>query len=439
MYRLFAWEHSYFSGKAMAYLRYKSWGGDLAWEPVLATPELLNGLLLPATGTSAIPQLQTPEGEWIQDTSEIIDFCEGAHPTPRVTPDAATTPRQAIACHLLELMADEWLVVPGFLERWKYSLPENEPNHLRFNEQQWGAVMVPDLPGDQRRAAGAAFFENAFGISEARTNPRAVYAGLIELGVTEKTESAWEASCERVLQRLERHFSAHDFVLGGRPSLGDFGLMGPLYAHLFRDASSSLALHTRTPLVCEWVERTNGTNALNARTYGQQLYSLGEDGGLVGRPANTDGAEWLPEDALPETLDRVLDTFFEEMWPMLDSTIERVRAFIASADHEPGGELPGKTFTATPGFGRLQAEGGPLNHSYRIGDVEGHRMVSAYHVWMLQRLAAVIETATASPGGREQVAGWLGGFANGPALLDLDARLTGCRVRKQGGSIYSVA
>ena len=29
MYRLFSWEHSYFSGKARAYLRYKAYHGAL--------------------------------------------------------------------------------------------------------------------------------------------------------------------------------------------------------------------------------------------------------------------------------------------------------------------------------------------------------------------------------------------------------------------------
>jgi glutathione S-transferase len=35
-----------------------------------------------------------------------------------------------------------------------------------------------------------------------------------------------------VLQLLERHFHRCDYVLGGRPSLADLGLLGPLYAHL---------------------------------------------------------------------------------------------------------------------------------------------------------------------------------------------------------------
>ena len=37
LYRLFSWEHSYFSGKARAYLRYKAHAGTLEYEDILAT------------------------------------------------------------------------------------------------------------------------------------------------------------------------------------------------------------------------------------------------------------------------------------------------------------------------------------------------------------------------------------------------------------------
>ena len=120
MYRLFSWEHSYFSGKARAYLRYKHRCGALGdgYEDVLATPDLIQGLLLPRSGSGAVPQLEAPDGTWIQDSSEIIDYCEAAHPEVAVIPDSAAAPRQCLVSYLIELLADEWLLVPGFWERW---------------------------------------------------------------------------------------------------------------------------------------------------------------------------------------------------------------------------------------------------------------------------------------------------------------------------------
>jgi glutathione S-transferase len=440
-YRLFSWEHSYFSGKVRAYLRYKARCGGLGpgFEDVLATPELALGLLIPKSGSPAVPQLEAPEGTWLQDSSEIIDFCEAAHPEPAIVPAADRAPTQRLTSYLIELLADEWLVVPAFWARWYFSEDGRAPSHRGFNEQQWGSVLAAGAAGEARRAAGAGFFERVFGISESRSRPRGVYAGLVHLGVTEKTEAAWQASQHRLLARLEAHFSAHDFVLGGRPSLADFGLLGPLYAHLYRDAVSGFALRTHFPLVTEWVERANGEGCLNARSYGQQLYSLDEKGALVGRPATSDGGAWLPDDTVPETLLPVLAVFFEEMWPVLRSTLAVLSRFVASEAHEAGGELPGKTFFATPGFEALQTGEGALTHEFEIGEVRGRRMLVPYQVWMLQRLADVLRDCRATAGGEAAVEGLLGRFEGGSQLLELDALLSGCRVRKQGARIFSEA
>ena len=55
------------------------------------------------------------------------------------------------------------------------------------------------------------------------------------LGVTAETAPAIEASYEALLGILEQHFASHPYLLGGRPSIADFGLMAPLFAHLSRD------------------------------------------------------------------------------------------------------------------------------------------------------------------------------------------------------------
>jgi glutathione S-transferase len=437
MYRLFSWEHSYFSGKVRAYLRYKHRMGALGggYEDILATPELLQGLLTHKSGSAAVPQLEAPDGAWIQDSSEIIDYCEALHPEPSVVPE---TPVQCVVSHLVELLADEWMVVPGFWERWYFSEDGREPSHRGFNEQQWGAVMAPDAPGAARRATGAAFFEQAFGISTSRSDPKGVYAGLVQLGVDETNELAWQASLHRILTLLETHFGLHDYVLGGRPSLGDFGLLGPLYAHIYRDAVSGFALRTHFPLVTEWVERSNGEGALNARGYGQQLYSLDAAGELVGRPANTDGAQWLEQDRVADSLKPLIGVFFEEMWPVLRSSMNVLRAFIASEAHAAGGELPGKTFTATPGFFEQQTGDGALTHAFTIGGAKGRRMVIPYQIWMLQRVAGALARSCPDASSRDALAAFLAQFDRGQELLELDDLLKGCRVRKQGALLYSL-
>ena len=441
IYRLYSWEHSYFSGKARAYLRYKEHMGALGpgFEDVLATPELINGLLIPRSGSQALPQLEAPDGVWVQDTSEIIEFCEGEHPAAPVIPNPLECPRQCLASYLVELLADEWVVVPAFWQRWYFSEDGRNPSHRGSNEQQWGAVVAAGMRGRDRRQAGAAFFENAFGISNTRDAPRGVYAGLVHLGCDASTEHAWQQSQHRLLERLEAHFDVHDYLLGGRPSLGDFGLLGPLYAHLYRDAVPGFVLRTWFPLVTEWVERTNGEGSLNARRYGQQLYTLGPGGALVGRIANSDGGEWLPEDEVPASLLPVLEIFFEEMWPVLRDAVRVLTDFIASDAHEVGSELPGKTFTATPGFEALQTGDGALTHVFELGGVHGRRMVVPYQVWMLGRIASVLDPIRAEPGAWASLERFLAPFEGGAELLALDSLLAGCRIRKEGARLFSTA
>ncbi len=436
-YRLFSWEHSYFSGKVRAFLRYKAHGGALAYEDILATPELIVGLLVPATGTNVVPQLLAPDGTWVQDSSEIIDWLERRHPAPAVIPPADTAPAQRLACHLIELLADEWMVVWAFFERWNSGRESVQPNHAAFNEQQWGAAFAPSADGHARREAARGIFVRAFGTREAFDQPRGIFAGLVALGADEHTAKAWQASNARLLDRLEVHFARHDFVLGGLPSLADFALLGPLYAHLYRDPVAGFELRTRWPLIAEWVERTNHSNALNARTYGQKLYSLDGDRNLVARPATSDGGAWLGDDAIPATLLPVLEVFFAEMWPVLRSTIRKLREYLASGAHTPGGELPGKTFTPTPGFEALQTGDGPLTHAFEIGGARARRMVVPYHVWMLQRVANVLEECTRSAAGRARVEALLSRVAGGGELWALADELADVRVRKVGGRIFS--
>jgi hypothetical protein len=189
--------------------------------------------------------------------------------------------------------------------------------------------------------------------------------------------------------------------------------------------------------VTEWVERTNHTCDLNARSYGQKLYSLGPNRELVARPATSDGAAWLAGDRIPPTLLPVLEVFFLEMWPALASALAALRAYLASGRHAPGAELPGKTFTPTPGFEALQTGDGPLTHEFELGGLRERRMVVPYHVWMLQRLADVIRECVATQPGRAQIEGLLAEFPGGRELLELDAALRGLRVRKAGGRIFT--
>jgi hypothetical protein len=256
----------------------------------------------------------------------------------------------------------------------------------------------------------------------------------VHLGCTEETQQAWQDSKQRLLQALERHLEEHDFILGGRPSLADFALLGPVYVHFYRDPVDGFELRKSFPLVCEWVDRTNAEGCINARRYGQRLYSLGPDGSLVGREAMSDDGAWLPDDQVPATLEPIISIFFEEMWPYLCSSMEALTKFIASDDHVVGSKLPRKSFSASRGFEPLQTGEGPLTVGFRIGGIPSRRMVVPTQIWMLQRLQAAMDG-----GDRQTLENWLGRFPRGPEILDLHPKLSGCRINKVGGRLLSAS
>jgi len=439
-YRLFSWELSYFSAKVRSYLRWKERMGGLpeGFEDILATNDLLAGLLLPATGTMAVPQLQKPDGTYVQDSSEIIDEIERAHPDPSATPDPNTSPRQCLAVWIIELLADEWMLPLGFWERWRHTLPDVEANHARYNALQWGSGDSQTRNARERLSAGENLFELLFGVSHARTNPIGTYAGARDLGVTPETEAAWDLSMVRMLEILDNHFAEHDFCLGGQPTLADFALMAPLYPHLYRDPVPGYFLRTNFPFIADWVDRTNHTNSLGARTYDQKIYRLADDGSLEAGPATSDEGALLPNDQVPKTLLPLIGVFFEEMWPVLETSLRTLTTFLASDAHELGAELPGKSFTMTPGFEGLQSGSGPLTHAFRLGGTHGRRMVMPYQAWMLQRLVPVVESCTSDPVRRHAIEEMLGSFPGNRQFLDLERSLRGCRIRKDGGRLFSV-
>ena len=115
----------------------------------MLTPEVFAEVLHPATHTPVAPQCQLADGTFVQDSSEMIDaieaFCVERFGDPKaaaaaVIPSAAKRPRQLLACALLELLADEWMLTPGYHYRWRYTWDRSDgrPTHYGHNTTQWG-------------------------------------------------------------------------------------------------------------------------------------------------------------------------------------------------------------------------------------------------------------------------------------------------------------
>lgn len=229
-YTLYVFHISYFSGKMQAYLRYKGiahdtvepkWGGDLL------------KLIYPNTGLMKVPVVRTPEGQWLADSTPMIDWFEQRHPEAGVIPD---DPLQAFFCRLLEDYADEWLWRPALHYRWSYAADAHALSR-RFAETFLSEQPMPK------------------GMTAAMLRERQHRIYVAGDGVTAQTRAHVESVYLDTLDRLQAIFERQPFLLGDRPCLADFGFFASMFRHFSLDPTPSLIMQNRAPAVYEWVAR----------------------------------------------------------------------------------------------------------------------------------------------------------------------------------------
>lgn len=313
---------SLFSGKARAYLDWKGVG----YEEHLSTPEVYRDVILPHVGRPVIPVMATAAGQILQDTTCIIDHFEASEPGPSAYPD---TPRQRLAALLLECYGDEWLVIPAMHYRWHY----NED----FAYAEFGKTAAPGASADEQYQLG-----------KERAGP--FRGSLPILGINPATVPAIEAGYEALLADLDTHFADYPFLFGTRPSIGDFGLIGPLYAHLWRDPASGAIMERLAPRVAAWVRR------------------------MVEVEQPQSGA-FLPGDAIPATILPVLRRMMAEQLPHL----QIVAGMLGEWAQDNEGDTPPR------GLGMAD---------FTIEGVTSQRMAFPYSLWMLQRALDYLATLT---------------------------------------------
>ena len=280
-YRFYAAEVSYFSAKVRPALRAKG----VPFEEIAPTPDVYRQVIVPRTGLAFIPVIVTPDDATLQDTSDILDELERRFPEPALYP---TSPVQRVVAFLLEIYADEFLMLPAMHYRW--SFPESEVQARRD---------FASLGGDAERAS-------RFADRMQRSLPL--------LGVVPASQPAIEAHLAELLAVLSDQFAAHEYLLGSRLSLADCALLGPLYAHLYLDAVPGRLLRETAPRVCAWIERANA-------------------GGDRGTGA------FLPDDALAPTLRPLLELVGRDAAPLLLDTLRALEDW-ADANAEPGATPP---------------------------------------------------------------------------------------------------
>ncbi len=317
-YTLYGAEFSLYSGKARAYLDYK----NIPFDEILPTLKIYKKVIIPNTGVRFIPVVKTPSSDYLQDTTHIIDTLENKFPQKSVYPE---TPKQKLIALLLELYGDEWLLIPAMLYRWNH---DNFP----FIYQEFGNIINPGFPAFLRAFIGKKI-GNRF---------KDIVPGL---GITDNTIPAIENWYENhFLAEFNQHLNNYPYLLGSAPSIADFGFIGPLYAHLYRDPYPGSLMKRIAPNVVDWVERM--------------------------RKGHHKSGNFIEDDIIPETLNGILKDQFQHQWPVLEETeLHLSRWYEQQPDKSQPLEIPRRLGM----------------HSFKFDGITEQRFILPYSLWMMQR------------------------------------------------------
>ncbi|MDD3443841.1 MAG: glutathione S-transferase N-terminal domain-containing protein [Zavarzinia sp.] len=285
-YILYGAPVSLYTGKSRAFMR-KS---GLPFRERLPSDPRYTSEILAKIGRFWLPVLEAPDGTLVQDTTEIVDFIESREPD--VLTCYPASPRQAIAALIIELYGDEGLVRQAMHYRWNF-LEENG----RFLAGNIGRMFNAQADIEEARVMAAGPMQHLSGY-------------LPGIGITTETIPVVEAQYMDLLAVLDEHFLRHPYLFGGRPSIGDYGLMGPLYAHLGRDPYPAFLMARHADRLQRWVERMNTIEV-----------DTPEFPGLA--------PDFLAGDEIPETLKALLRLIARDYLPEVVATIDAVNGWLA--------------------------------------------------------------------------------------------------------------
>ncbi|MBI1262921.1 MAG: glutathione S-transferase family protein [Rhizobiales bacterium] len=228
-FRLMGLEASPYTMKVDAYLTFK--GLPFKW---ISRNMKTEGLFQKHAKVQLIPLLFFPDGETMQDSTPILERLESDHPEPTIHPEDPTL--WFLSC-LLEEFGDEWCNKLMFFQRWLYKA-DQEATAKRLAgltlEGQWYALLARP------------FFARMI---IRRMVPRMSFAGATPTNIPIYKESFFNLS-----KLLDQHLATRPYLLGARPSFGDFGMWCNLY-QAWTDPTPRAHFEAHTPHLLAWIHR----------------------------------------------------------------------------------------------------------------------------------------------------------------------------------------
>lgn len=359
---LYGVPHSLYTGRARSYLIK---AGIAYREQPPNTEHYMTTVLPAAGGRFGMPTLELPDGRVIRDGAAIIDHFEEENGHTF----SPTTPKQRFFSRLFDVIGAEGLLRPAMHYRWNFDAENIDFLRLHM------AMIVP--PGDT-------------GLRMAGKIEEAMRRATSSFGVHPETYELIEQVYADQLGALDRHFAEHAYLLGGRPCVGDFALIAPLFGHLGRDPKALALMQAKGAHVFRWVERMNWSEA-----------------GLV--EFSRKDETYLDDDEIPETLIDLLRAIAEDFVPETLAAAEVINAWIA----EQGELTPGTPCTRGVGMGTFEIRGTSIR-----------ALAQPYRFYLLKR--AQEEHAALEAGDRQALDGMLEACNMAPVLgatLDRDVGL----------------
>lgn len=287
---LYGGAFSLYTGRARSYLIK---AGIAYTEEPHASEHFYTKVLPKAGGRRSIPTIEFPNGDVIRDGVAIIDHFEQGSGS-RFSP---STPKQRIISLLLDVIGAEGMLRPCM--HYRFNHDEDDSDFLPF---QFASIYL----GDRKAAKDRMEFIRS--------------AVLPSWGVRPDTHELIESMHLSTLKLLNNHFSVHPYFLGGKPCIGDFGMIAPLFGHLGRDPTPLNLMQTHAVRLFRWVERMNKSEP-----------DVGE--------FQERTSAYLADDKVPETLINVLKHFALDFIPESRAACDYLSEWLQDNSDLPAGSI----------------------------------------------------------------------------------------------------
>jgi len=323
---------SLYTGRARSYLIK---AGLNYRETIPNTPYFRESVLPKAGARQGIPTIEMDDGTVIRDGAAIIDHFEmqnGHQFTP-------ATPKQRILSRLFDVIGAEGMLRPAMHYRWNFDV-ENK-KFLKFHFES----MIPRGPGRSEKAEKSA--------NQMRN-------ACMAFGATPETFELVETLYSEFRSKMNAHLAMQPYLLGGKPCIGDFGMIAPLYGHLGRDPKPLSLMQADAIQLFRWVERMNRPDP-----------DVGE--------FEVQDEQYLEDDKIPETMIDLLKHIAVDFIPETKAAATCINSWIEQQDNLAAGT----PVVRGVGMGSFQVRGTTIN-----------ALAQPYRFYLLKRVQDEFETAS---------------------------------------------